>query len=44
VKDRSVVLEEFARQMIFAEESHLGEVDKMLRKPGQLAAASPHKT
>ena len=44
VQDRSVVLEEFARQMIFAEEAHLGEVDKMLRKPGQLAAAAPHKT
>lgn len=42
VKDRSVALEEFARQMVHAEEAHLGEVDKMLRKPGQLAAVSTH--
>jgi bacterioferritin len=38
VKDRSVMLEEFARQMIYAEEMHAGEVDKMLRRPGQLEA------
>ena len=44
VKDRSVALEEYARTMITAEEMHAGEVDKMLRKPGQLAAAAPHKT
>jgi bacterioferritin len=37
VKDRSVPLEEFARTMITAEEQHAGEVDKMLRKPGQVA-------
>jgi bacterioferritin len=43
VKDRSVPLEEFARQMIGAEELHAGEVDKMLRKPGQLAAFAPRK-
>ena len=43
VKDRSVVLEEYARQMVFAEEAHLGEVDKMLRKPGQLTPVSPRK-
>ena len=36
VKDRSVPLEEFARQMIAAEELHAGEVDKMLRKPGRV--------
>jgi bacterioferritin len=41
VTDRSVMLEEYARQMIFAEETHAGEVDKMLRKPGQVAAFSP---
>jgi bacterioferritin len=41
VQDRSVMLEEFARQMIAAEEQHAGEVDKMLRKPGEVAAASP---
>ena len=40
VKDRSVALEEYARQMITAEEMHADEVEKMLRKPGQLAPAS----
>jgi bacterioferritin len=38
VQDGSVALEEFARQMIQAEEMHAAEVDKMLRKPGELAA------
>jgi len=38
VEGRSVMLEEFARQMIYAEEIHAGEVDKMLRKPGDVAA------
>jgi bacterioferritin len=36
-RDRSVTLEEYARQMIRAEEMHAGEVDKMLRKPGDVA-------
>jgi len=36
VEGRSVMLEEYARQMIFAEEQHAGEVDKMLRRPGQI--------
>lgn len=40
VEDASVALEEFARQMILAEETHAAEVDKMLRKPGDLAAFS----
>lgn len=40
VRDRSVLLEEYARQMIHAEELHAGEVDKMLRKPGDVAAFS----
>jgi bacterioferritin len=39
VKGRSVMLEEYARQMIFAEEQHAGEVDKMLRKPGDVEAS-----
>lgn len=30
----SVMLEEYARQMILAEELHAGEVEKMLRRPG----------
>ncbi|MBC7940503.1 MAG: bacterioferritin [Chitinophagaceae bacterium] len=34
----SVALEEFARQMIQLEELHAAEVDKMLRKPGDVAA------
>ena len=38
VADASVALEEFSRQMILAEEMHAAEVDKMLRKPGELAA------
>ena len=36
VRDRSVLLEEYARRMIAEEETHLGEVNKMLRKPGEL--------
>ena len=41
VEGRFVALEEFARQMIHAEEIHAAEVDKMLRKPGDLAAFEP---
>jgi bacterioferritin len=41
VEGRFVALEEFARQMIQAEEVHASEVDKMLRKPGELAAFAP---
>ena len=41
VADASVALEEFARQMIHAEELHVAEVDKMLRKPGDVAAFAP---
>src|SRR4029077_2121118 len=37
VEGRSVMLEEYARQMIYAEELHAGEVDKMLRKPGDVS-------
>ena len=36
VKDRSVMLEEYARTMIAQEETHAFEVDKMLRKPGDV--------
>jgi len=38
VEGRSVMLEEYARQMIYAEEQHAGEVNKMLRRPGDVAA------
>jgi bacterioferritin len=37
VEGKSVMLEEYAREMIYAEELHIGEVDKMLRKPGDVA-------
>lgn len=36
----SVALEEFARQMIQVEELHAAEVEKMLRKPGDVATYS----
>src|SRR6476619_4561052 len=36
VIDRSVLLEEYARKMIAEEEMHIGEVNKMLRKPGDV--------
>ncbi|MEI8395152.1 MAG: ferritin-like domain-containing protein [Rhodospirillaceae bacterium] len=34
VEGRSIMLEEYARQMIAKEEQHIGEVRKMLRVPG----------
>jgi bacterioferritin len=37
VRDRSVLLEDYARRLIAEEELHIGEVNKMLRKPGELA-------
>lgn len=40
VEGRSVMLEEYARQMVYTEENHLYEVDKMLRKPGDVATYS----
>jgi len=36
-RDRSVLLEEYARKMIVTEELHVGEVVKMLTKPGEIA-------
>ena len=36
----SVSLEEYAREMILLEELHLDEVNKMLRKPGEIAPFS----
>jgi bacterioferritin len=41
VEGRSVMLEEYARQMVHAEELHAGEVNKMLRRPGEVAAFRP---
>ena len=37
VRERSIFLEEYTRKMIAQEEEHLGEVNKMLRKPGEIA-------
>jgi bacterioferritin len=39
VQGKSVQIEEYAREMIRTEETHLGEVDKMLRKPGDIGKA-----
>ena len=36
VEGKSVFLEEYARQMVYQEELHSFEVDKMLRRPGDL--------
>ena len=36
VEGHSVMLEEYAREQIYTEELHLGEVDKMLRVPGTI--------
>ncbi len=40
VEGHSVLLEEYAREMIVEEEMHLDEVNKMLRRPGDLARFS----
>ncbi len=37
VQGKSITLEEYAREMIYAEELHQDEVNKMLRKPGDLS-------
>lgn len=39
---KSVLLEEYAREMIVQEELHLDEVDKMLRRPGEIAPFEPN--
>ena len=43
VEGESTMLEEFARGKIFDEESHLAEVDKMLRRPGEITAFAAPK-
>ena len=40
VEGVSVMLEEYARNMIYTEELHQGEVNKMLRKPGDMSVFS----
>jgi len=37
VAGRSIMLEEYARTQIAAEEAHLADIGKMLRKPGSIA-------
>lgn len=39
VRDVHIPLEEYAREMIQQEELHISEIEKMLRKPGELAPA-----
>jgi bacterioferritin len=36
VAGQNVALEEYARTLIEAEEEHVDEIDKMLRKPGEV--------
>ena len=36
VRDRDVMLEEYARRMVHDEEVHITEIEKMLRRPGKL--------
>ena len=36
VQGEDVMLEEFAREHIYLERKHIGDVDKMLRKPGDI--------
>jgi bacterioferritin len=36
VVDKSIMLEEYARDQIAAEEQHLAEIRKMMRKPGSI--------
>jgi bacterioferritin len=38
---KSVLLEEYARELIVEEELHLDEVNKMLRHPGDIEAFKP---
>ena len=40
VAGNSVLLEDYARRMISEEELHIGEVNKMLRKPGDITQFS----
>jgi len=40
VEGNNVTLEEYSREMILLEETHLDEVNKMLRKPGEITPFS----
>ncbi len=37
-KANSLLIEEYARRLIAEEETHIGDIDKMLRKPGAIAS------
>ncbi len=39
VRDRDIMLEEYARRMVHDEEIHISEIEKMLRRPGKLETA-----
>jgi bacterioferritin len=39
VENKNIRLEEYARQMIYSEEMHVSEIEKMLRRPGHLEPA-----
>lgn len=41
VKGKSILLEEYARELIVQEEMHEDEVNKMLRKPGEIDVYTP---
>ena len=41
VEGKSVMLEEYSRRLIEEEERHIGEVDKMLRRPGAMHSVVP---
>lgn len=41
VKGKSILLEEYARELIVQEEMHEDEVNKMLRKPGDIDVYTP---
>jgi bacterioferritin len=40
VRDKSVWLEEYAREQIKLEERHIAEVEKVMRNPGELTPAA----
>ncbi len=40
IEGKSVLLEEYARKMIMEEEMHISDVDKMMRKPGDIGSCA----
>jgi bacterioferritin len=38
---RSVILEDYARQMVYTAHLHASEIDKMVRRAGEVAAFRP---